>query len=352
VSIIYDNSTSSLQATGVTNTKGGAMLRWGILSTAKIARDYVVPALLDAGNCVVTAIASRDEARGRAVAARFGIGTVHSSYDALLASSDVDAVYIPLPTSQHVEWAVRAAEAGKHVLVEKPLALKAGDIAPVIAARDKAGVVISEAFMVFHHPQWRKVRELIASGAIGRLRRIDGAFAYFNTDPGNMRNQMALGGGGLADIGVYPVVTARLATDAEPIRVRASVERDPDFGTDRFASAVVDFGEFEMSFYCATQLALRQSMVFHGESGVIEVAAPFNAGDYGDATVTLYSVKRERAETFRFPGVRQYRLQAEAFADRVAGGASEIFELESSVANQKVIDAIFRAADQDGWETV
>jgi predicted dehydrogenase len=201
------------------------MLRFGILSTAKIAREHVIPALLDAGNCVVTAISSRDLERGRETAQRFGISEVHGSYEALLASPNVDAVYIPLPTSQHVEWAVRAAEAGKHVLVEKPLALKAEQIDAVIAARDKAGVVVSEAFMVFYHPQWRKVRELIAGGAIGKLRRIDGAFTYANRDPGNMRNQLALGGGALADIGVYPVVTARLATGMEPKRVRATVER-------------------------------------------------------------------------------------------------------------------------------
>jgi predicted dehydrogenase len=328
------------------------MLRFGILSTAKIAREHVIPALLDAGNCVVTAIGSRDLERGRETAQRFGISEVHGSYDALLASPNVDAVYIPLPTSQHVEWAVRAAEAGKHVLVEKPLALKAEQIDAVIAARDKAGVVVSEAFMVFYHPQWRKVRELIAGGAIGKLRRIDGAFTYANRDPGNMRNQLALGGGALADIGVYPVITARFATGMEPQRVRATVERDPDFGTDRYASAVVDFGDFEMGFYCSTQMALRQAMVFHGDQGTIEVAAPFNAGEYDLASVTLHTVKRDRSEVFRFSGVRQYRLQAEAFAEKIAGGNVDLFELEASRANQKVIDAIFRAGEHEGWEAI
>jgi predicted dehydrogenase len=328
------------------------MFRWGILSTAKIARDQVIPQFLDSENGVVAAIASRDGERGRAVAARFSIPEVFDSYDALIGSDAVDAVYIPLPTSQHVDWAIRAADAGKHVLVEKPLALTAEAIEAVIAARDRNGVVISEAFMVAYHPQWTKLRELIAGGEIGRLRHVQGAFTYHNTDPANMRNQVALGGGGLLDIGVYPSVTTRFATGAEPARVQATIERDPEFGTDRYASVKADFGEFELSFYCATRMALRQSMVFHGETGWIEMEAPFNAGDYGHASLTVHSQKRDAARIFRFPGVRQYRLQAEAFARRAAGEDVAIFELEDSVRNQRMIDAIFRAGDKDGWEAV
>lgn len=328
------------------------MFRWGILSTARIGQQHVIPQLLDAENGVVTAIASRNAATGRDVAARFAIPHVFESYDALLASDEVDGVYIPLPTAQHVEWAIRAADAGKHVLVEKPLALKAEDIRAVIEAREKNRVLIAEAFMVFYHPQWSKLRELIADGAIGRLRHIQGAFCYFNKDPANMRNQVALGGGGLLDIGVYPTVTARIATGMEPERVQATIEHDPDFGTDRYASIKADFGAFDLGFYCSTQMALRQSMVFHGEEGLIEVDAPFNAGDYGHAAITLHNQRRDHAEVFRFPGVRQYRLQAEAFARRATGGDAAIFTLESSMANQAVIDAIFRAGEHEGWEPV
>lgn len=328
------------------------MFRWGVLSTAKIAREQVLLAIADAGNGVISAIASRDPGRARALADRFGAPHAFGSYEALLASSEVDGVYIPLPTSQHVEWATKAAEAGKHVLVEKPLALDASDIAPLIEIRERKRVLISEAFMVFYHPQWAKVRELISEGAIGRLRHIQGAFAYFNTDPDNMRNQLALGGGALSDIGVYPIVVTRMVTGKEPLRAQATVERDPKFGTDIYSSAKVDFGGFDLDFYCSTQMALRQFMVFHGGTGFIEIHAPFNAGDYDHHRIELHNQNHSQATVFRFPGVRQYRLQVEAFARAALGGADTVFSLENSVLNQKVIDAIFRAGLHDGWEQV
>jgi predicted dehydrogenase len=328
------------------------MFRWGVLSTAKIARDHVIPAILESENGVLAAIASRDEARARAIAQRFGAAHAFGSYEALLASDTVDGVYIPLPTSDHVEWAIRAADAGKHVLVEKPLALRASDIQQVIDARDRNAVVVSEAFMVFYHPQWTKVRELIAAGAIGRLRHVQGAFSYFNRDPGNMRNKPELGGGALLDIGVYPVVTTRIATGTEPLRVRAMVERDRDFGTDIYANVTADFGTFDLSFYCSTQMALRQEMVFHGEEGFIQVQAPFNAGDFDHHRIELHDQRRVEARVFRFPGTRQYRLEVEEFARVASGGAGQVFALEESVCNQKVIDAVFEAGKADGWSKV
>ncbi|MGN6549436.1 MAG: Gfo/Idh/MocA family protein [Pararhizobium sp.] len=328
------------------------MFRWGILSTAKIAREHVIPQMLEAENGVVAAIASRDKARGEAVAAPFGIPRVFGSYDEMLASDAIDGVYIPLPTSEHIAWSIRAAKAGKHVLCEKPIALSADAIAPLIEARDENGVIVAEAFMVFYHPQWAKVRALIAEGAIGTLRHVQGAFSYYNVDPSNMRNQVALGGGALPDIGVYPTVATRMVTGAEPSRVQATVERDPTFGTDRYASVRADFGTFELSFYCATQLAARQTMVFHGDAGFIEVDGPFNAGLYAHQTIRLHNRNHTEAATYRFPAARQYRLQAEAFARRAAGADEPIFTLEDSVRNQKVIDAIYRAGEKDGWEAV
>ena len=328
------------------------MFRWGVLSTAKIGREQVIPSLVDAENGVLTAIASRDEARAREIATRFGAQHAFGSYEDLLASDTVDGVYIPLPTSQHIEWARRAAEAGKHVLCEKPISLHATEIDALIAARDKNGVLISEAFMVTYHPQWRKVRALLADGAVGTLRHVQGAFSYNNMDPGNMRNIPELGGGALPDIGVYPTVSTRFTTGKEPQRVCASVDFDPKFKTDRYASVRADFGDFELSFYCATQMALRQEMFFHGDKGYIHVAAPFNAGDYGHASITLHNQNHDGAEIFRFPGVRQYKLQAEAFARAVAGADEEIFTLEQSVLNQKMIDAIYKAGETGGWVDV
>lgn len=328
------------------------MFRWGVLSTAKIGREHVLPAIADSANGVLTAVASRDQSKARALADRFGAAHAFGSYEEMLASDTIDGVYIPLPTSQHVEWAVKAADAGKHVLVEKPLALRAADIAPVIEARDRNGVVVSEAFMVTYHPQWAKVRDLIADGAIGTLRRVQGAFTYYNLDPVNMRNRPELGGGALPDIGVYPTVTTRFATGAEPLRVHATVDRDTTFGTDTHSSVRADFGSFELSFYLSTQLAARQSMVFHGDGGYIEMAAPFNAGIYDDHRFTLWSRDHAEARQFRFPGTSQYRLQAEAFVRKVNGEDVAVFSLEDSVRNQRVIDAIFRAGESGGWETV
>lgn len=328
------------------------MFRWGVLSTAKIGREQVLPAIADSANGVLTAVASRDVAKARALADRFGAPHAFGSYDELLASPHVDGVYIPVPTSQHVEWTARAIEAKKHVLVEKPLALDAKDIAPLIALRDRHKVLVCEAFMVIYHPQWIKVRELIAGGAIGRLRQVQGCFTYYNVDPANMRNQLDLGGGGLLDIGVYPVVSTRFSADREPLRVQATIERDKTFGTDVYSSVRADFGYFELSFYVSTQMAGRQSMVFHGDKGFIEVASPFNAGVYDHHRVELHNQNHAEAQIFRFPGVQQYKLEAEAFVRAALGGGDRVFTLEESVLNQRVIDAIFRAGDKDGWETV
>ncbi|MBO9096905.1 MULTISPECIES: Gfo/Idh/MocA family protein [unclassified Rhizobium] len=328
------------------------MLRFGILSTAKIGRELVVPAIQDAENCVVTAVASRELARAREMADRFSIPHAFGSYEEMLASDKIDAVYIPLPTSQHVEWSIKAADAGKHVLCEKPIALKAAEIDSLIAARDRNKVLVSEAYMVVYTPVWKKVRELLAEGAIGRLRHVQGAFTYFNRDAGNMRNIPALGGGGLPDIGVYPSITTRFATGKEPQRIQAVTERDPEFGTDMYSSVKADFGDFEMSFYISTQMASRQIMVFHGTDGFIEVKSPFNADRYGAEEVELANRSHGQSQIFRFPDSRQYKLEAEAFADAATGGASEVVTLESSKKNQAMIDAIYRASERDGWETV
>ena len=335
--------------------------RFGVLSTAKIGREHVIPAIGRAPNCTVSAIASRSEKRARALADRVGASHAFGSYEALLESDEVDGVYVPLPTSMHLEWAIAAARAGKHVLVEKPLALRAKDIEPLIRARDEHGVVVSEAFMVVYHPQWAKVRELLAKGAVGTLRRIEASFSYFNVDARNMRNRPELGGGALPDIGVYPTVAARFATGREPERVRASVELDPGFGTDRHASVQVDFGGaesdvgggVEMSFYVSTQLAARQGIVFHGDEGFVELAAPFNSNLYEGDEVRLHDRRHSEVRTFRYVGVDQYALEVEAFAVAArTGDASAVFSLEDSVRNQRVIDAAYRSGRTGRWEKV
>jgi predicted dehydrogenase len=328
------------------------MLRFGIISTARIGEELVIPAIQDAKNCVVTAIASRDLGNARAMADRFSVPHAFGSYDEMLASDKIDAVYIPLPTSQHVEWTVRSADAGKHVLCEKPIALNAGEIDQLIAARDRNKVLVSEAYMVTYSPVWRKVRSLLQEGAIGTLRHVQGAFTYYNRDPGNMRNIASLGGGGLPDIGVYPSISTRFATGKEPLRVQATTERDKEFGTDIYSSVRADFGDFELSFYISTQMGARQVMVFHGDKGYIEVKSPFNANRYGAEELELTNQNHSESKLFRFQDNRQYRLEVEAFSRAALGETEEVVTLESSKNNQKLIDAIYRASEKDGWEPV
>jgi predicted dehydrogenase len=328
------------------------MLRFGILSTAKIGHEQVVPALQDAENCVVTAFASRDLSKARKLADRFGAPHAFGSYEEMLASDVIDAVYIPLPTSQHVEWSIKAAEAGKHVLSEKPIALNAGQIEELIKVRDRTGKLITEAFMVTYSPVWLKVRELLREKATGELKHVQGAFTYFNRDPGNMRNIPELGGGALPDIGVYPTIVTRFATETEPQRVQAEVERDPAFGTDIFSHVNADFGTFKLTFYIATQMASRQIMVFHGTEGYIEVKSPFNAVRWGAEEIEVTNQNHGTSQIFRFQDSRQYKRQAEAFARAAQGEAVEFVTLENSLKNQRFIDAIYRAGEHGGWEQV
>lgn len=341
------------------------MVRFGVLSTAKIGREHVLPAIQQSTHACVMAVASRSLPKAKKLADSLNAPHAFGSYEEMLASPDIDAVYIPLPTSHHVEWSVKAAAAGKHVLCEKPIALKARDISKVIKARDKHQVIISEAYMVVHHPQWVKVRELIQKGQIGDLKHVQGAFSYFNVDDKNMRNQPDLGGGALPDIGVYPTVVTRFVSGTEPTRLQATVEQDPTFQTDCYASVKADFNQFELSFYVSTQMALRQNMVFHGTKGFIEVNAPFNSNLYEGSEVRLHNVNHREVRTFNFTGINQYVLQADAFAraamntqtapkqSKKKPAASEVFTLEDSVFNQNVIDAVYRSGEKTGnWVKV
>lgn len=320
-------------------------VRWGVLGAAKIAREFVLPAIHMSRGGAFTAIASRSSERADSLCGPYGDVTVHGRYEALLADADVDAVYIPLANGQHVEWTARTLGAGKAVLCEKPIALRAAEIDQLIALRDETRLLAAEAFMVVHHPQWHRVRALIASETIGRLRHIDGAFSFFNDDPTNIRNMAELGGGALRDIGVYPVVTARFATGREPEHVRAEIEWDR--GIDSFARVWCDFGDLRLDFYVSMRLGQRQEMVFHGEEGWLRVATPFNAGLYGEDILELRDASGNyRIE--RFPWVDQYRLQIEAFNRSLLEGVDFPCTLEFSRGNQAVIDAIYASGAANG----
>ncbi len=315
-------------------------VRWGILSAAKIAREHVAPGIHDSARGVIAAIASRTPGKAETLAAPYGDVRIHSDYDALLADPQIDAIYIPLPNGDHVEWTLKCLDAGKHVLTEKPIALRADQIDGLIEARDRTGLVAAEAFMVTHHPQWIRVREMLAAGAIGELRHVQGAFSFFNDDPANIRNMPDQGGGALRDIGVYPSVTTRFVTGAEPVSVEASIDRD--MGIDATARVRAAFETFHMDFYVSMRMAQRQIMVFHGDKASLTVEAPFNAGLYGDEVLELRegsTITRER-----FPLADQYRAQIDAFNASVLDGAPFACPLEFSRGNQRMIDMIYAAA--------
>lgn len=318
-----------------------APVRWGILGAAKIAREFVAPALHLSQRGVIAAVGSRDLQRAAALAAPYGDVALHGSYEALIADPGVDAVYIPLPNDAHVEWTERALDAGKHVLCEKPIALAAAEIDRLIAARDRSGRVAAEAFMVASHPQWARAREILASGELGRLHLVDAVFTFFNDDPGNIRNMAGAGGGALRDIGVYPTVCARLATGAEPVIESAKIEWEA--GIDATAHAAGEIAGAEFRFTVSMRMAKRQHITFHGEDGWMTFTAPFNANVYGEASLEIRDNSgKRRSESW--PGVDHYLLQADAMAAAVLDGAPSPFPLESSRANQQVIDAIYAAA--------
>jgi predicted dehydrogenase len=320
-----------------------AILRWGILGAAKIAETAVAPAIHMAEGAVLAAVAtSGSSTRIGGFRARYPGIRVVDGYEALLADPGIDAVYIPLPNHMHVEWTQRCLAAGKHVLCEKPIAMRADEIDALIRARDASGLLAAEAFMVAHHPQWARVRALIDEGAIGRLAHVEGAFSYNNAaDPANIRNRPETGGGALRDIGVYPCITMRLVTGAEPVGLRSDIRLEN--GVDSFARVWADFPEFTASFYVSMRLGLRQEMVFHGADGWLRLTAPFNAGTYGEAQIEWRRSDGRRGLE-AFPAVDQYRLMIEAFGRSALTGAPFACPLEMSRGNQAMIDAIFAAA--------
>lgn len=316
-------------------------MRWGILGAAKIARTDLMPAIQTAEGAQLVALATRDAGRAAPFTAMVPGLRVHDSYEALLDDPEVEAVYIPLPNHLHVDWSLRAMAAGKHVLCEKPIALHADEIDRLIAARDASGLLCAEAFMVCHHPQWRRVRDLLAEGAIGRLQHVEAAFTYNNPDPANIRNDPTMGGGGLRDVGVYPCITTRFATGAEPLRLRADIRREN--GVDVMARVWADFPDFTMAFYCGMRQHRHQYIHFHGSDGVLELPFPFNAGVAGEALIRRWhgagNLVMERHEP-----VDQYRLMIEAFGRSARDGVPFACPLEFSRGNQAMIDGIFAAA--------
>ena len=327
-------------------------VRWGVLGAARIAVEKVIPAMRRGERAEVIAIASRDLARAQRVAAALGIPKVYGSYEELLADPEVEAVYNPLPNHLHVPWSVKAAEAGKHVLCEKPVGLDAGETRLLLEARDRTGVKIQEAFMVRTHPQWLGARDAVRSGRIGELRAATCFFSYFNRDPGDVRNKAEMGGGALLDIGCYAVNLSRFVFGAEPRRVLGHVERDPGWGIDRLSSAILDFEAGQSTFTCSTQLAPYQRMQFFGTRGRVEVAVPFNAPPNMPTRIFVDTTgfAGGRVQPLEFPACDQYTIQGDLFSRAVRGEIEQPTPLEDALHNMAVLDAIFRSAATGAWE--
>lgn len=323
-------------------------VRWGVLSTANIGTKKVLPAMQRGERCEIVAIASRDEATARATAAQFGIPRAYGSYEALLADPEIDAIYNPLPNHLHVHWSIKALEAGKHVLCEKPIALSAADARELVAvAAQYPHLKVMEAFMYRFHPQWQRAREIVASGGVGDLKTITSFFSYYNDDPTNIRNRAEVGGGGLMDIGCYNISLSRFLFDAEPSRVLGIIEYDPQFGTDRLASGILDFGRGTATFTCATQLSPYQRANVHGTEGRVEIEIPVNAPP--DAACRIWHQRGGAIEEITFDVVDQYTLQGDAFAAAVLDDTPVPTPLADAVANMRVIEALVASARGDAW---
>lgn len=316
-------------------------VNWGVLGAAKFAREHMARAIHEAEGARFHALATSDPAKAEAFRAFAPDLKVHATYEALLADPEIEAVYVPLPNHLHVEWTKRSLAAGKHVLTEKPIALAAGEIDALIAARDASGLFATEAYMIVHHPQWQRARALVEDGAIGRVLHADAFFSYDLRDDGNIRNRPETGGGSVPDIGVYAYGSVRWVTGAEPVALRSRIDRQG--GVDVFAQVWADMegpgGRFTYGATTSMRLPNRQEVVFQGDKGVLRLTAPFNAGLFGEAQVHLLRAgQADHVE--RFPGARQYRNQVEAFCRTIRDGAPYPWRLEDARGTQAMIDRV------------
>lgn len=320
-------------------------VRWGVLSTANIGRGKVIPAMKKAEHVEVVAIASRNEARAREVAGELGISRTHGSYEALLSDPEVEAVYIPLPNHLHVEWSVKALEAGKHVLCEKPIGLSVAEAITLHEAGDRhPGLKLMEAFMYRHHPQWQTAKKLVDAGEIGTLKMVQSFFSYNNTNPDDIRNQAEIGGGGLMDIGCYPISASRFLFGSEPRAVSAAIEYDREFKTDTFGSAILEFEHGTASFGYSTQSQPHQRVQAIGTKGRIEVMIPFNAPPDRPCIVNLY--RGAEVERIELPTADQYTIQGELMSLAILNNEAVPTPFADAVANMRVIENCFAAAEE------
>lgn len=330
-------------------------VKWGILSSAGIAVRRVIPGMLQCENVEIVAVGSRSLEKAKAVAEQFNFPRAYGSYEELFADPEIEVIYNPLPNHLHGEWTIRAASRGKHVLCEKPLARDAAEARRIKEAGESYGVKIAEAFMIVTHPQWLRTRDVVNSGRIGKLHSVAGFFSYFNVNPHDVRNHEEFAGGGLMDIGCYPIRTSRFIFGEEPTRVIGCIERDPSFKTDRLTSAILEYPRGQCIFTASTQLVYYQKMQFFGTEGRVDIEIPFNAPTdkpcriFIDNGKDLYAGASQVIETF--PICNQFTIQADRFSEAVRDNSELPNTLEDSIQNMAVIDAVFRSAKTGKWET-
>lgn len=326
-------------------------VKWGVISTAKIGREKVIPAMQKAELCDVVAISSRDFNTAQAAAHKLDIPKAYGSYEEMLADPDIEAVYNPLPNHLHVPLSIKALEAGKHVLCEKPIALDADEAQRLLdASRNYPHLKIMEAFMYRFHPQWIKAKELAQNGDIGEVKTIQTIFTYNNLDPDNVRNKADIGGGGLMDIGCYPISLSRFIFETEPKRVHGIIDYCPTFKTDRHVSAIMDFGDRIATFTVATQVERYQRVQIFGTTGRIEIEIPFNAPV--DVPTRLWLEKSGVIEEIQFDVCDQYGIQGDLFSRAVLENSPVPTPLEDAFANMKGIDAIIQSHHNNSWQAV
>ena len=328
-------------------------VRWGVLSTSNFAQRLTIPAMKKSEWCEIRAIASRDKANAEAVARTLGLPKAYGSYEELLNDSDIEAIYNPLPNHLHVPWSIRAAEAGKHVLCEKPLSVTVAEARELLRVQEETGVKIGEAFMVRTNPQWLRARELVRAGRIGQLRSVAGYFSYFNRDANNIRNKYVDGGGGLMDIGCYPITTSRFIFGEEPLRVVSLIERDPEMKIDRLASVILEFPSGHGIFTCSTQVAPYQRMNLLGTKGRIEIEIPFNAPNDRPCRIFIDDggdLSGKTISTEEFPIADQYTLQGDLFSRAIRENSEVPVPVTDAIKNMAVIEAAFRSAESGKWE--
>ena len=330
-------------------------VRWGVLGVAGIAVKKVIPAMQLGERTEVVAIASRDLSRAQAAAQQLGIAKAYGSYEALLGDPDIDAIYNPLPNHLHVPWSIRAAEANKHVLCEKPLSLSVDEAKTLMRIRNAIGVKIGEAFMVRTHPQWLRAREIVRSGTLGDLRAITSIFSYFNRDPLNIRNMPDIGGGGIMDIGCYPITMSRFLFEREPHRVISLIDYDPEMKTDRLASVIMDFAPGQASFTCSTQLVPHQRMQVLGTRSSIDIEIPYNIPPDRPSRIFIddgSELGGASARTEEFPTANQYTIQGDLFSRAIQENEPVPVPLENALANMTVIEAVLRSGLSGQWEYI